>query len=150
MNDKILTFLKETELKNATVGYWGIGTLITRGVRSPIINLKSLQTTDDQFVIGKKCDVILPIIAETIRKMSNEIKDRAIFDVPTASFCSIMYEIVLGRITPPNVILITVKPLSDASPNILLSGYCLGLGGLGRPPRGYVKKMHDAIVRNAA
>jgi hypothetical protein len=57
---------------------------------------------------------------------------------------------MLGYITPPTVIFITVKPLSEASTNILISGYCLGLG-LGRDPlKGYVKKVREAIVQSTA
>jgi hypothetical protein len=89
MNDKIHAFLKERELKNRTDRYWGPGTLIARGINSPIISLKSLKTIEDQFVISKNCEALFPIIAETIRKISNEIKDPAVFDVPTAIFCAI-------------------------------------------------------------
>ncbi len=152
MNDKIHAFLKERELKNRTDRYWGPGTLIARGINSPIVNMKSLKMFEDQFVISKNCDAIFPIIAETIRKISNEVKDPAIFDVPTESFCAIMYSVILVYVEPPKVIFITAKPLSDASTNILLNGYRLGPPPLLGPDplKAYVKKMREAIVQSTA
>jgi hypothetical protein len=145
MNDKIRAYLRERALQNATNRTWGIGTLIGRAAVSPILSLQSVNTIEDQFVISKNCDAILPIISETLRVMSNEIKDPSVFDFPTASFCVILYYLILGRIGKPNLIFVTARPLSDASTNILLNGYCLGPASM---LKGYVKKVHDALVQS--
>jgi hypothetical protein len=144
MNDKIRAYLKERALQNATNRTWGIGSLITRASVSPILSMQSVNIVEDQFVVSANCDAILPVIAETIRMMSNEIKDPSGFDIPTASFCSILYYVVLGQVGKPNLIFVTARPLSDASTSIIMNGYCLGP----TPPlKGYVKKMHEAIAK---
>lgn len=144
MTDKIYAFLKDREIKNATNGTWLVGTLITRAAVTPLVSLKTLKNIQDQFVINRNCDTILPIVSEIIRQNSNEIKDPASLDVETASFCSIMYYVILGQIGAPSVIFVTAKPVSDASTNVILDGYCLGQTGM---LKGYVKKMHEAVVQ---
>jgi len=142
MNDKIRTYLRERALQNATNRTWGIGSLITRASVSPILSLQSVNTVEDQFVITKNCDSILPTISDSIRVMSNEIKDPSVFDMPTASFCAILYYVVLGQIGKPNIIFVTARPLSDISTGIIINGYCLGPTPM---LKGYIKKVREAI-----
>ena len=147
MNDKIRAYLRERALQNASNRTWGIGTLITRASVAPILSLQSVNIVEDQFVISKNCDSILPVISESIRIMSNEITDPSVFDMPTASFCAILYYVALGQIGKPNLIFVTARSLSVASTGIVINGYCLGPA---HPLKAYVKKMHEAIAKNTA
>jgi hypothetical protein len=68
MTDKINGFLQETELKDHTQGYWGIGAMLARASAKPILSIQSVRSAQDQILISASREIVLPIIAETLAR----------------------------------------------------------------------------------
>jgi Mrp family chromosome partitioning ATPase len=59
MTDKINDFLRETELKKASKGTWGIGTMVTRASAKLVLSLMSVQPATDQILVSAAHVVVL-------------------------------------------------------------------------------------------
>jgi hypothetical protein len=59
MTDKINDFLRETELKKASKGTWGIGTMVTRASAKLVLSLMSVQSATDQILASAAHVVVL-------------------------------------------------------------------------------------------
>lgn len=149
MADKITDFLNDISLQNSSRGTWGIGTVIARaGAKAAQAIMRiTVKSAEDQFLISANRDVVLPIIGKTLAKMSYGLKDPALFDVPTATFCVYLAQQVLGRMYAAFLVFITLRPVSEKSTHVLIKGHAI------EPFRnkiaaGWVKKVHDEISAN--
>ena len=126
MTKKINDFLQEQHLKNASEGSWGIGTTLLRAGSKAALATMSVHSATDQILISANREVVLPIIAETLGKICLTLKDPALFDIPTATFAVLMGRSLLGVKSPPCLVFITLKPVSENSTHILIEGYGKG------------------------
>jgi len=107
----------------------------------------STKSAEDQFIIAANHESILPIIAETLRKISFGLKDPSLFDVPTATFAAFMGQQVLGRMTTACLVFITLRAVSENSTHVLITAYT-------KEPfknnvaSSWLKKVHNAISMN--
>jgi hypothetical protein len=129
MVEKIIEFLREVRLQNASRGTWGIGTMISRGGAKAAQALMpiALKTEEDSILISESNDLVLPIVKEQLRKSSYGLKDPALFDVPTATFCVYMAFQALGRIASPSLVFVTLKPVSQGATHVFIVGHALSL-----------------------
>jgi hypothetical protein len=125
MADKISAFLREIDLQNASIGTWGIGTMLTRaGAKAAKALLPiSVKSAEDQFIISANLDFSLPIVAATLKKTGFGLKDPALFDIPTATFAVLMQRRMMGRLYAPCLVFITLRALSENSTHALIEGY---------------------------
>ena len=124
MTDKISDFLREIDLQNASRGTWGVGTMLTRAgakAAQAVMSI-SIKSAEDQFIVSASNDVVIPIVVETLGKISLGLKDPALFDIPTATFAVFMGETMLGR-TTACLVFITLRAASENSTHVLIVGY---------------------------
>jgi hypothetical protein len=149
MTDKISNFLREVDLQNASRGTWGVGSMLTRAGAKAAQALMSVsvKSASDQFIISASNELVIPIIAETLGKISLGLKDPSLFDIPTATFAIFMGQLVLGRMTTACLVFITLRAVSENSTHVLIEGYA-------KEPfknniaSSWVKKVHNAISAN--
>lgn len=149
MTDKITKFLKEMELQNASRGTWGIGTMAARaGAKAGLALIPiSVKSTQDHFMISANREVVLPTIAETLKKISLEFKDPALFDIPTATFAIFVGRPILGRMSTPCLVFITLRAVSENSTHGLIEGYARE-AFINRTTSSWVKQVRNAICAN--
>jgi len=74
-------------------------------------------------MISVNCEVVLPIIAEILKKISLEFKDPVLFGIPTATFAIFVGPPILGRMSTPCLVFITLRVVSENSTHGLIEGY---------------------------
>ena len=146
MSDKIADFFRDVALENASSRTWGIGSVIARGGAKAALAAMpiTVKTAEDQFLISENCETALPKTLEALKNISYGLKDPALFDVPTATFCVYMAFQAFGRMNAPCIVFVTMRPASEGSTHLLLEGHAKEPFN-NKVAKGYVKKVREAI-----
>ena len=125
MTEKIKNYLREIDLQNASKGTWGVGSKLTRAGAKAAQSLMSvsIKLAEDQFITATSNEVVIPITADTLSKISLGLKDPALFDIPTATIAALMGQLLLGGKYGACLVFVTVRALSENSTHIHIQGY---------------------------
>jgi hypothetical protein len=127
MADKITEYLREVSLQNSASGTWGVGTVIARAGAKAAQSLMAIsaKSAQDQFLVSENCEIALPKTLEALKRVGYGLKDPALFDVPTATFCVYMALQALGRMNAPGLVFVTLRAVSEKSTHVLAEGYAI-------------------------
>ena len=123
--DKIDDFLRELELQNSARRTWGIGTVISRSSAKgaqALLGVK-VRSEEDHLLIPENSEIVVQKAADAISRICNGLKDPALFDFPTATFCVYLVTQMLGSASGHALVFVTVKPLSEKSTHVIIVAF---------------------------